>query len=71
MEAKDPDHIAAEAADVMYFMLTRCVAGGATLQDIERHLDKRTLKVSRRPGNSKEWRSANAAKILDAKKQKE
>ena len=68
VEAKDPDHIAAEAADVMYFMLTRCVAGGATLQDIERHLDKRTLKVSRRPGNAKEWRSANAESILEGGK---
>lgn len=46
MEATDPDHIAAEAADVMYFMMTRCVAGGVTLRDIEHHLDKRTLKVT-------------------------
>lgn len=46
VEAKDPDHIAAEAADVMYFMMTRCVAGGVTLRDIERHLDRRTLKVT-------------------------
>ena len=45
MEAQEPDHIAAEAADVMYFMMTRCVAGGVTLRDIERHLDRRTLKV--------------------------
>lgn len=45
VEAQDPDHIAAEAADVMYFMMTRCVAGGVTLRDIERHLDRRTLKV--------------------------
>jgi phosphoribosyl-ATP pyrophosphohydrolase/phosphoribosyl-AMP cyclohydrolase/histidinol dehydrogenase len=45
MEATEPDHIAAEAADVMYFLMTRCVAGGVTLRDIEHHLDKRTLKV--------------------------
>ena len=69
MEAKDPDHIAAEAADVIYFAMTRCVAGGATLQDIEKHLDKRALKVSRRPGNAKEWRSANAKRILQEEAQ--
>jgi phosphoribosyl-ATP pyrophosphohydrolase/phosphoribosyl-AMP cyclohydrolase/histidinol dehydrogenase len=45
MEATEPDHIAAEAADVLYFMMTRCVAGGVNLRDIEHHLDKRTLKV--------------------------
>lgn len=39
------DHIAAEAADVTYFMMVRCVAAGVTLHDIERHLDSRALKV--------------------------
>lgn len=64
VEATDPDHVAAEAADVTYFMMTRCVAAGVGLRDIERHLDKRTLKVIRRPGNAKDWRSENAAQIL-------
>lgn len=45
IEAKEKDHIASEAADVMYFMLTRCVAAGVTLSDIEAQLDKRSLKV--------------------------
>lgn len=67
IEATDPDHVAAEAADVMYFMMTRCVAAGVGLRDIERHLDKRTLKVTRRPGNAKAWRSENAANILEGK----
>lgn len=39
------DHIAAEAADVLYFLMTRCVAGGVGLSDIEAHLDKRSFKV--------------------------
>ena len=39
------DHIAAEAADVMYFLMTRCVAGGVGLADIEAHLEKRSFKV--------------------------
>ena len=64
VEAEEPDHIAAEAADVTYFMMVRCIAGGVGLADIERHLDKRTLKVTRRPGNAKEWRSEKAAALL-------
>lgn len=71
VEAKDHDHIAEEAADVMYFMMVRCAAAGVTLSEVEKQLDERSLKISRRPGNAKEWRSANAAKILEAKKQKE
>jgi phosphoribosyl-ATP pyrophosphohydrolase len=67
IEATDPDHVAAEAADVMYFMMTRCVAAGVGLKDIEKHLDKRTLKVTRRPGNAKEWRTQNAKQILSEK----
>lgn len=45
VEAYEPDHVAAEAADVMYFLMTRCVAAGVGLKDIERHLDHRSLKV--------------------------
>lgn len=55
IEAETPDHVAAEAADVIYFAMTRVVAAGATLNDIERHLDARSLKVTRRPGNAKPY----------------
>ena len=48
IEAEDVDHVAAEAADVIYFALVRVVAAGASLNDIEKHLDERSLKVSRR-----------------------
>ena len=47
VEAQEPDHIAAEAADVMYFLLTRCVAAGVGLREVEAHLDRRSLKVWR------------------------
>eukprot|EP01035_Chromulina_nebulosa_P018450 gene18450-24157_t len=67
VEAVEPDHIAAEAADVMYFLMTRCVAAGVELSDIQRHLDKRALKVTRRPGNAKEWRNQQAQEILQSK----
>lgn len=45
VEANEPNHIASEAADVMYFLLTRCVAAGVSLNDIANNLDKKSLKV--------------------------
>jgi phosphoribosyl-ATP pyrophosphohydrolase/phosphoribosyl-AMP cyclohydrolase/histidinol dehydrogenase len=65
-EAVEPDHVAAEAADVMYFAMVAAVKGGADLEAIERHLNARTLKIKRRPGNSKPERIAAAAAELDA-----
>ena len=53
IDAKDPAHITAEAADVIYFTLAKCVANGVSLADIDRELDRRSLKVSRRPGDAK------------------
>ncbi len=52
-EAADPAHIAREAADVMYFTLARLAASGVRLEDVERELDSRALKVSRRGGDAK------------------
>jgi len=63
-EATEKDHVAAEAADLLYFAMVRVVAAGATLADIEAHLDYRSLKVQRRPGNAKKERIEAAAKIL-------
>jgi phosphoribosyl-ATP pyrophosphohydrolase/phosphoribosyl-AMP cyclohydrolase/histidinol dehydrogenase len=34
-EAETPTHVAEEAADVMYFAMVRCVAAGASLNDVE------------------------------------
>ena len=64
VEAQDPDHIAAEAADVLYFVLTRCIAGGVGIREIEKHLNYRSSKVTRRPGLSKDWRTEEAERIL-------
>ena len=64
-EAIEPDHVAAEAADLMYFAMTRCVAAGVSLDQIESHLDRRSLKLQRRPGNDKKERIEAAAKILE------
>lgn len=52
-EATSKEHIAFEAADLLYFALTKCVAAGVSLEDVERNLDNKALKVKRRPGNAK------------------
>jgi len=52
-EAETPDHAAAEAADLIYFATVAARTRGASLEDIERVLDARTLKVTRRPGDAK------------------
>ncbi|GAP85424.1 putative histidine biosynthesis trifunctional protein [Rosellinia necatrix] len=54
--AKTPEEVAFEAADLIYFALTKAVSTGVSLADIERNLDTKSLKVKRRPGNAKgEW----------------
>jgi phosphoribosylformimino-5-aminoimidazole carboxamide ribotide isomerase len=53
MAASTPSETNHEAADVLFFALTRAIQQGATLSDIERELDQRALKVSRRLGNAK------------------
>ncbi|HZW08317.1 MAG TPA: histidinol dehydrogenase, partial [Phycisphaerales bacterium] len=52
-DAQAPDDIAHEAADVLYFTLARLAAAGVSLDAVERELDRRALKVSRRPGDAK------------------
>ena len=69
-EAQEPDHVAAEAADVLYFAMVRCVAAGVTLEDIEGHLDSRALKLARRPGNAKAHRIQAAQAILNGNESK-
>ncbi|KAF8551456.1 histidine biosynthesis trifunctional-protein [Imleria badia] len=51
--AETKEEIAFEAADLFYFALTRCVAAGVNLRDIEEVLNKKAAKVTRRPGNAK------------------
>ncbi|PWN94229.1 putative histidine biosynthesis trifunctional protein [Acaromyces ingoldii] len=55
VEAKDEDsqHVAFEAADLLYFALARCVRAGVSLEDVERSLDAKAKKVSRRKGDAK------------------
>ncbi|KAA1466450.1 histidine biosynthesis trifunctional-protein [Dentipellis sp. KUC8613] len=56
------EEVAFEAADLLYFALTRCVAAGVSIADIEKSLDKKARKVTRRPGNAKpQWAAKPAA----------
>ncbi|KZS98050.1 histidine biosynthesis trifunctional-protein [Sistotremastrum niveocremeum HHB9708] len=52
-QAETPEDIAFEAADLFYFALTKCVSQGVSLQDIERSLDAKAKRITRRPGNTK------------------
>ncbi|KAI1440708.1 histidine biosynthesis trifunctional-protein [Annulohypoxylon stygium] len=54
--AQTPQEVAFEAADLIYFALTKAVSAGVSLADIEENLDAKSLKVKRRPGNAKgQW----------------
>ena len=53
IEAQTSGEAAWEAADVIFFALTDAIKKGASLEDIERELDRRAMKVTRRPGNAK------------------
>ncbi|KAH9006801.1 histidine biosynthesis trifunctional-protein [Lactarius hatsudake] len=63
--AETKEQVAFEAADLLYFTLTRCVAAGVGLVDIERNLDAKARKVSRRPGNAKAKWSLKPASTAD------
>ena len=52
-EATDKKDIAAEAGDLVYFALTKCVAAGVSMEDIERNLDLKSTKITRRKGDAK------------------
>ena len=52
-EATSKEHVAAEAADLLYFALAKTTAAGVTLSDIERNLDAKSVKVKRRKGDAK------------------
>lgn len=59
-EARDADHVAAETADVIYFALVAATRGGVDVNAAAAHLDRRALKVKRRPGDAKAYRQAAA-----------
>ncbi|KAL6892731.1 histidinol dehydrogenase domain-containing protein [Trichoderma longibrachiatum] len=52
-DAKTPEEVAFEAADLIYFALTRAVGAGVSVADIAASLDAKGLKVKRRTGDAK------------------
>jgi phosphoribosyl-ATP pyrophosphohydrolase/phosphoribosyl-AMP cyclohydrolase/histidinol dehydrogenase len=52
-DAKTAQEVAFEAADLIYFALTKAVSAGVSLADIERSLDAKSVKVKRRQGDAK------------------
>ena len=52
-EAETKEHVAQEAADLIYFAMVACTRAGVSVADVEKVLDRRHLKVKRRPGNIK------------------
>ncbi|KAI0677582.1 histidine biosynthesis trifunctional-protein [Trametes maxima] len=59
--AETKEEVAFEAADLLYFALTRCVSAGVSIADIEHSLDNKAKKISRRPGNAKPQWTRDAA----------
>jgi phosphoribosyl-ATP pyrophosphohydrolase len=51
--AGTPGEVAHEAADVFYFALVAMARSGVDLPTVETALNKRSLKVTRRPGDAK------------------
>lgn len=67
--AKTKEEVAFEAADLIYFALARCTAAGVSVKDIERSLDKKAMKISRRPGNAKpQWTSKSGSPKAESSK---
>ncbi|CAE6442310.1 unnamed protein product [Rhizoctonia solani] len=61
--AETKEDVAFEAADLIYFALTKCVKAGVSLTDIEASLDLKAKKITRRPGNAKpQWTQAEIPK---------
>ena len=55
-EATSKKDLAAEAADLLYFALCKCIAADVSLEDIERNLDLKSSKIARRKGDAKpQW----------------
>ncbi|KAI0023817.1 histidine biosynthesis trifunctional-protein [Xylariomycetidae sp. FL0641] len=71
-DAQSPEEVAFEAADLIYFALTKAVSAGVSLADIENNLDAKSLKVKRRPGNAKgPWAAKEGITDGSAEKAKE
>lgn len=51
--ANSPEQVAWESADVLYFTMVAMLKAGVSLSHLERELDRRALRVTRRKGDAK------------------
>lgn len=66
-DAKTPEDVAFEAADLIYFALTKAVSAGVSLADIEKNLDAKAWKVKRRTGDAKgKWAEKEGFKATES-----
>ena len=63
-QATTPEEVAFEAADLIYFVLTRCVAAGVGVAEIEHSLDAKARKVTRRKGDAKPQWVSTAPEVI-------
>lgn len=68
IEAKTKEEVAAECADVVYFASVILARSGVQWKDVDSFLDRRSLRVRRRPGNAHLDRTPNVQ--TKTKKQK-
>ncbi|CAN6623488.1 hypothetical protein TRVA0_009S01904 [Trichomonascus vanleenenianus] len=52
-DAQNKDEIAWEAADLIYFAMTKLVREGVSWSDVQKNLDAKARKISRRKGDAK------------------
>lgn len=52
-EATTKDEVAWEAADLLYFAMTKVVKEGVSWAEVQRNLDSKSYKISRRKGDAK------------------
>ena len=52
--AEDRDSVVAEAADLAYFLMVKLEQAGVGLDEVDRELDRRELRQTRRPMLAKE-----------------
>jgi phosphoribosyl-ATP pyrophosphohydrolase/phosphoribosyl-AMP cyclohydrolase/histidinol dehydrogenase len=52
-DATGREHIIAEAADLIYFTTAKLAQNGISLSEVEKELDRRSKKISRRGGDRK------------------
>ncbi|KAF1808219.1 histidine biosynthesis trifunctional protein [Eremomyces bilateralis CBS 781.70] len=69
-EAKTKEEVSFEAADLLYFAMTKCIASDVSLEMVERNLDAKSVKVKRRKGDAKGPWAEQQMKKEEAKQSK-